>query len=137
MERTNPEKKCSTRYVFSERFKREIIEEYIETGATKASIQAKYGIKSKCGIQKWMRKLGYADFNSKESTSLSKNIGKVMTKKNSNSNSLETKEALEKRIDQLERQLEDEKLRSEAYKRMIEITEKELKISIRKKGNTK
>ena len=137
MEKTKPERKYATRYVFSDELKRDIIEEYIETGSSKASIQAKYGIKSKCGIQKWMRKLGYADLNSKDSTSLSKNIGEDMTKKNSNNNSLETKEALEKRIGQLERQLEDEKLRSEAYKRMIEITEKELKISIRKKGNTK
>ena len=40
-------------------------------------------------------------------------------------------------IKQLERKLEDEKLRSEAYKSMIEIAEKELKISIRKKPNTK
>ena len=40
-------------------------------------------------------------------------------------------------IKQLEFKLEDEKLRSEAYKKMIEIAEKELKISIKKKSNTK
>src|SRR5436309_1334358 len=44
---------------------------------------------------------------------------------------------LQKRILELERQLEDEKLRSEAYARMIERAEKELKISIRKKIGTK
>ena len=44
---------------------------------------------------------------------------------------------LQKRIRQLERQLEDEKLRTEAYKRIIAKAEQELKISIRKKHNTK
>jgi hypothetical protein len=44
---------------------------------------------------------------------------------------------LQKRILDLERQLEDEKLRSEAYARMIEKAEKELKISITKKTGTK
>ena len=44
---------------------------------------------------------------------------------------------LQKRILELERQLEDEKLRSEAYARMIEKAERELKISIRKKIGTK
>jgi hypothetical protein len=47
------------------------------------------------------------------------------------------REALKKRIKELERLLEDERLKSEAYNRMIELTEKELKISIRKKANTR
>jgi len=44
---------------------------------------------------------------------------------------------LHKKIDELQRQLEDEKLRSEAYQRMIEKAEKELNISIRKKPYTR
>ena len=44
---------------------------------------------------------------------------------------------LEKKVLELQRQLEDEKLRSEAYARIIEKAEQELKISIRKKINTK
>jgi hypothetical protein len=48
-----------------------------------------------------------------------------------------TKKELEARIKQLERQLEDSQLKEEAYRRMIDIAEKELKISIRKKPNTK
>jgi len=50
---------------------------------------------------------------------------------------LNDNDELQKRIKELERQLEDEKLRSEAYARMIEKAEKELKISIRKKTGTK
>ena len=41
------------------------------------------------------------------------------------------------RIKELERQLEDEQLRSDAFNRMIDIAEKELQIPIRKKSNTK
>jgi hypothetical protein len=43
----------------------------------------------------------------------------------------------EQRIKELERLLEDEQLRSEAYRRMIEIAEKDLNIPIRKKSDTK
>lgn len=41
------------------------------------------------------------------------------------------------RIKELERLLEDEQLRSEAYRRMIDIAEKEYHVPIRKKPNTK
>jgi len=43
----------------------------------------------------------------------------------------------EQRIRELERLLEDEQLRSEAYRRMIEIAEKDLNIPIRKKPDIK
>jgi hypothetical protein len=46
-------------------------------------------------------------------------------------------EALRRRIKQLERELDDEKLRAEAYARLIELAEREQGISIRKKDNTK
>jgi len=44
---------------------------------------------------------------------------------------------LQKRIQELEHQLQDEKLRSEAYARIIDKAEKEFKVSIKKKLNTK
>jgi hypothetical protein len=43
----------------------------------------------------------------------------------------------QKQIAQLKRELEDAKLQAEGYKRMIEIAESELKITIRKKPSTK
>tara|TARA_Y100000031_G_C8200601_1_gene376017 strand:+ start:129 stop:437 length:309 start_codon:yes stop_codon:yes gene_type:complete len=43
----------------------------------------------------------------------------------------------QKEIDKLKRELEDAKLLAEAYRKMIETAENELKISIRKKSNTK
>jgi len=50
---------------------------------------------------------------------------------------LKDEHELHKRIRELERQLAEEKLRSEAYARIIDKAEKELKIPIRKKPNTK
>jgi len=44
---------------------------------------------------------------------------------------------LEARIKELERLLEDEQLRSEAFSRIIDIAEREYNIPVRKKPNTK
>lgn len=49
----------------------------------------------------------------------------------------DTPDDSDKRIKQLERQLEDERLLKEMYQRMIAIAEQENKIVIRKKINTK
>lgn len=40
-------------------------------------------------------------------------------------------------IKQLKKELEETQLKAEAYKKIIEIAEQELKINIRKKSNTK
>jgi len=50
---------------------------------------------------------------------------------------IENTRELQKRIQELEQQLQDEKLRSEAYLRIIDKAEKELKIPIKKKLSTK
>ena len=51
--------------------------------------------------------------------------------------SLSTEELLQKRINDLERALAMEKLRSRAFEKMIEIAEQEEGISILKKGGAK
>jgi transposase-like protein len=120
---------------YDREFKRKVVEEYLATGCTKMSLLRKYNIQFKSAIQTWMRMLGYRDPGSQPQifkfgqitfTSLAK-------QKQDTTESVE----LQKRILELERQLEDEKLRSEAYARMIEKAEKELKISIRKKTGTR
>ena len=114
-------------------FKKKVIEEYLSTGCTKMFLLRKYNIQFKSAIQTWMRILGYTD--PRRQPQKVKFGGIIIT-------SLPKKKKiqgtdLEKKIRELERQLEDEKLRSEAYARMIEIAEKEYKIPIRKKPNTK
>ena len=121
---------------YDREFKRKVVEEYLATGCSKMFLLRKYNIQFKSAIQTWMRILGYNDLNGQPQkfkfgkiifTSLPKN------KKNSDTDSAK----LQKKIVALERQLEDEKLRSEAYARMIEKAEKEFKIPIKKKPGTR
>jgi hypothetical protein len=81
-------------------------------------------------LNRWMRKLGYL-----ENTLPVRGLYlPIMPSKN---NSQPTVEELQKQIRDLEKRLQDSQLKEEAYRRMIDIAEKELKISIRKKPNTK
>ena len=91
----------------------------------------KYGIKTKSGIQRWMKKFGYADIYKAAAPTFTFITSPDLIKK------LKDEHELHKRIKELERQLAEEKLRSEAYARIIDKAEKELKIPIRKKPNTK
>ena len=120
--------------VYSESFRRKVIEEYLSSDVSKMSLLRKYDIKMKSGIQRWMQLYGYKEkqpavliFTSTSSYAL---VRKMNTDKAG-------KKQLEEKIKELERLLEDEKLRSEAYERMIDKAEKELKIPIRKKSNTR
>ena len=128
------EHRLEFRQMFDDSFKRKVIEEYLSTGCTKIELQRKYNIRFKSAISTWMDRMGYVEnykapslkFSSTKRTSLTENI--KPNKKDGD---------LQMRIKDLERQLEDEKLRSEAYDRIIKKAEKELKIPIRKKPNTK
>ena len=119
---------------YSEPFKRKVREEYLQTGQSKTYLLKKYDIRMKSGIQKWLRQLGYGDIHQKKGY-LNLSIPSL-AKKHTDTSALNT-DALEKRVKELERLLEDEQLRSEAYSRVIDIAEKEFHIPIRKKLNTK
>lgn len=120
---------------YSETFKRKVCEEYLLTGQSKVSLSKKYNIRMKSGIHKWLGQLGYENIHQKAGY-LNSPISSLTTKK-TNSSVPETNAALEKRVKELERLLEDEQLRSEAYSRIIDIAEKQYNIPIRKKPNTK
>jgi transposase-like protein len=128
------EHKLEIRQMFSEPFKRKVIEEYLSTGCSKMSLLKKYDIHFKSAIQTWMHKLGYTDgYRRQKLTFAPINIMSLPT---DNTDKISNSD-LQKKVKELERQLEDEKLRSEAYVRIIEKAEKELNIPIRKKPNTK
>lgn len=121
---------------YTEEFKRAVIEEYFAGGINLADLHKKHDIKMHDGIQRWMRQLGYQRDGKKiRSLSLSKPLS--LASKKTNKPEPSSTEALQRRIKDLERSLEDEQLRSEAYRRMIDIAEKELNIPIRKKPDTK
>jgi transposase-like protein len=124
--------------VYPEAFKRKVIDEYLSGSSTKMDLLRKYGIKTKSGIQRWMKSLGYVDEGNaviRKPTTVNVTLS-CMPQKTTPAQS-EDALLLQKKIEELQRQLEDEKLRSEAYQRMIEKAEKELNISIRKKPYTR
>jgi len=127
------EHRLEFRQMFDESFKRKVIEEYLSTRCTQAFLLDKYGIKFRGAIPTWMQKLGYTPGRIVLQPNFDKQILIPLPKKKKN----EKPQDLEERIRQLEQQLEDEKLRAEIYSRIIDKAEKELKISLRKKPNTK
>ena len=120
--------------VYSESFRRKVIEEYLSSNVSKMSLLRKYDIKMKSGIQRWMQLYGYKEKQPVVLTFTSTSSYALVRKMNTDKAS---KKQLEEKIKELERLLEDEKLRSEAYERIIDKAEKELKIPIRKKPNTR
>jgi transposase-like protein len=124
--------------VYNEVFKRRVIEEYLDSGLSKMDIQRKYKILFKSAICTWMKQLGYTDIHGKIHYIEAVNRNEIM-KKQVKQTIVETESTaiLKKQIRELERALEDEKLRSEAYQLTIEIAEREFNIPIRKKRSTK
>lgn len=106
---------------YSNSLKKEVIREVQSGLLSKAEARRKYDIPGSSSIIEWIRK-----FDSK----LPDNR-KIMDYKKSD------KDALIKRIKELERQLEDEQMRSFGLSKMIDIAEDQLKITIRKKSVTK
>lgn len=111
--------------VYTRAFKQRVIQEHL-AGTSKEELRRKYKIKGKSAILNWMRKLEYPN--------PSPDPGPVfIMAENENLTAAE----LLKKVKQLERALEDERLRSEGYRRMITKAEEQLKINIRKKSGTK
>lgn len=117
---------------YSLSFKRQVVLEYLAGGITQAALQRKYDIRGKCPILIWRRKLGL------ESPVVdSCNLVSITPLEMAQKKQVKSDKELQQRIKELERQLEDEKLRSELYSRIIDKAEKELNVTIRKKPNTK
>ena len=106
---------------YSESFKKEVVREVKAGFLSKAEAMRKYDIPGSSTIIGWIRK-----FDGKTT-----DYRRIMDYKKSD------KEALIKRIRELERKLEDEQIRSEGLSKMIDIAEEQLKITIRKKSATK
>ena len=118
---------------YSEDFKRMVIYEYLAGGVSQGALLRKYSIGAKSAIPRWMKRFGYTEADKSQDTNFTELIPADLAKKKEDP----TNSELLKRIKELERQLQDEKLRSELYSRIIDKAEKELKIPIRKKPNSK
>jgi len=119
--------------IYDDSFKRKVVMEFLQGKRTKIELRRKYNIGGKSAILSWMRELGYSDENRwpKKVKFRTGSIVIPMTPADKD------KASLEKENRELKRKLEDEKLRSEAYRRIIEKAEEELKISLKKKFSSK
>jgi transposase-like protein len=119
---------------FSKEFKQTVIEEYLRTGEPKEVVQLRYGIKGNSSIQKWMKILGYSEGYQKPI-----NLASITENALPKKGIIATPEilSLEAKIRLLEKQLEDERLRTEMLNRMVDLAEKTYKIPVRKNFDTK
>jgi transposase len=131
--------KIKNSFTTSERH--QIIREFLRSQCSKREIWERYTghVEEHGNLLKWMRQLGYTNELSGRRFTFDENVS-LMTKKKS---TLKTPEEpieifqLKTRISELEDQLKDAEMKALAFSTMVDIAEKELKISIRKKLNTK
>lgn len=121
--------KTSKRYCDAEKLR--IIKEFELSGTSMERFQKIYGL-GHCTLSRWITKFGL--LNNQTTPSVKKM--NHTDKKTKAANSL-SERILEARVKQLEEELKKEKLRSLAYKTMIEIAEEELGIDISKKAGAK
>lgn len=126
---------------FAEAEKHQIIQELISSGCTKQEIWKKYtGQEEEHGqLLRWMKALGYNIGIKTRRPNIASNFITMPGKKMPSDNREDDFENLQlkKRIAELEKQLKDAELKAIAFSTMVDIAEKEFKIPIRKKLNTK
>jgi transposase-like protein len=116
--------------------KDQIIHEYLNTGCGYRQLQAKYGI-SRTTICKWVNI--YQGIHNLPPTDLQQKhyISPMDQKaKKQQSDTSENEAALLQKIASLEKQLAHQELRAEVLDTLINVAEKQLNISIRKKPGT-
>ena len=106
-----------------------IATEYLTTDLTIKELQLKYGFKGNGNIHRWIRNFGLSEPTEEEV--------QIMNKTKSILNTSKREQELEKDIKALKKELEQERLKSLAFSKMIDIAENNMKISIRKKFGTK
>lgn len=123
---------------FTDEEKRYIIEDYMSSGKSKKAIWYKYtGYQEEHGaILRWMREFGYLDNKPVKRSTFISNSLEMKHQSDNQKESFETLQ-LKKRIEDLEKQLKDAEMKAIAFSTMVDVAEKELNISIRKKYNTK
>lgn len=128
---------------FSDAEKQLVIQEYLTTSSSKNEITLKYlGTKDHGRLLVWMRKLGY---QTKLATKKRPNMAQktsIMTQAKRRAQEQKNQQEpspdqWQKKIAELEKALEMEKIRAHAYSTMIDIAEEEFNIPIRKKLDTK
>jgi len=114
---------------FADELKLQVVQEYYETDVSQAELMKKYNIGGNNTIKEWMRKFDL-QAPSEQHIELQRTMAKQKEK-------TPYEQELETKIQKLEEQLEYEQFRTLALNTMINIAERDLKISIRKKAGAK
>jgi transposase-like protein len=125
------------RYNFSEEEKLSIVKDYLSSGENKQRIWQKYTGESKehGRILEWMQKFGYKEAAVVEKRIFADNKKRMKKEGKPIITAVEFENLqLKKRIVELEKQVRESDLRAIAFSTMIDIAERELKISIKKKS---
>jgi len=114
---------------FTDELKFQVVQEYLNTDVSQRELMQKFNIRGVNTIKKWMRKFDL-QAPSQQEIELQRAMAKQKEK-------TPYERELEAKVKKLEQQLDDEQLRTLALNTMIEIAERDLKISIRKKSGAK
>jgi transposase-like protein len=114
---------------YTDDFKLKVVKEYLETDISKKDIMSKYGIRGCGNINTWMLKFGL-NYPPDDRIELNRVMAEEKDKE------LNEKE-LETKIQELEKALSYERLRNQALNTLIDVAERDLKISIRKKSGSR
>ena len=115
---------------YSEEFKERVLAAYHNSDESVSMIAERYGVKRDT-FASWVYRKRTTAASSKE------RVNFVSSGTDFMNNEALSPEAKDARIRDLERQLSNEKMRSDCLEKMIEIAERELKIDIRKKSGAK
>ena len=114
---------------YTDEFKLQVVQEYLSTNLSQQDLMKKYKFGGTNNITNWMRKFDL-QAPSEQEIELQRTMAK-QEEKSSYEQELETK------VKKLEEQLEYEKFRTLALNTLIDVAERDLKISIRKKAGAK
>jgi transposase-like protein len=114
---------------FTDEFKFMVIQEYLNSDISLTELKKKHSIRGNGCVSDWMRKFGTSEVTVEQI-----NLQRTMSKEEEKT---PRERKLEAKVKELEKALEQERLRTLALDTMINIAERDLKISIRKKSGTK
>ncbi len=124
------------RTYYSQELKHQICKDHIDNGLSLRECVDKYNLSCHSLVHDWLRKLGYVVGHNRRTKSAYLGVENFQTLPKKQQK-LSPPSAEQIQIAQLKKELEESKLLAEGYRRMVEIAESELKISIRKKPSTK
>ena len=114
---------------FPDELKFQVVQEYMNTDVSQRELMLKFNIRGTNTIKKWMRKFDL-QAPSEQEIELRRTMAKQKEKTH-------YEQELEAKVKKLEQQLDYEQLRTLALDTMIDIAERDIKISIRKKSGAK